>query len=722
MPIRLSGMVSGLDTDALVKDLVKAYSTKKDTYVKSQTKLEWKMDSWKSMNSKIYGFYTSNLSNMRFSSQYALKKATVSDSSVASVTAGSSAVNGTQTLKVKSVASTGYLTGGKLNVDMDGDAKADQIKGDTKLSDMGIASGSKINVSGKEIDITSDMTVNQFTAKLKDAGVSANFDQTNQRFFISAGKPGAESEFTMTAGNADGLKAISTLGLFSATAKDAAGNVTESNDMKEYRRLAALNDGSEASKVAQSVVNAIDNGAISEADKASYRSVVSDYESLRAEVNKYDKSQALIDQYNTQNGIINAHSESEIEEARARLVKPSEGDDAEVKYYEAKDIADMNKFIEANKDKDDLSEEDQKKLSDYQKIVEDYSLVDSYDNAKKYVEANESAYTEAVSYVDANKDSYESSVSTLESTKDAYEAAKAALNSSEVAAGTAAAGYGAARVNGKDAEIELNGATFTSSTGTFSINGLSINALQETGDKAITITTSSDTQGMYDKIKKFIGDYNTLMKDMNKAYYAESSGKYEPLTDDEKEAMTDSQIEKWETKIKDALLRRDSTLGNVSTAMKSIMQSSFEINGKSYSLSSFGIGTGNYFASSNEDKGVLHIDGDKDDSTTSGNADKLMAAINEDPDAVITFFQKLSDKMYNDLTGKMASSSVSSAYTIYNDKQMSSEYSQYKDKITSWEDRIQNIEDSYYKKFAAMEKAMSELQSKTASLGQILGQ
>ena len=56
MAIRVSGLISGLDTDSIVQELVSAYSTKKEKYEKAQTKLEWKMDAWKTMNSKIYGF------------------------------------------------------------------------------------------------------------------------------------------------------------------------------------------------------------------------------------------------------------------------------------------------------------------------------------------------------------------------------------------------------------------------------------------------------------------------------------------------------------------------------------------------------------------------------------------------------------------------------------------------------------------------------------------
>ena len=62
-------------------------------------------------------------------------------------------------------------------------------------------------------------------------------------------------------------------------------------------------------------------------------------------------------------------------------------------------------------------------------------------------------------------------------------------------------------------------------------------------------------------IKGFFTEYNTLIKEMDSLYNADSAKGYEPLTDDEKEAMTDKEIEKWEEKIKKALLRRDDTVG-----------------------------------------------------------------------------------------------------------------------------------------------------------------
>lgn len=714
MAIRVSGLISGLDTDSIVQELVSAYSTKKEKYEKAQTKLEWKMDAWKTMNSKIYGFYTSSLSGMRLSSAYSLKSSTVSDSSVAKVTASSTAVNGTQKLKVKQLAASGYMTGGEIKT-----TDGSKVEGGTLLSDMGISAGSKLQVNGNEVTVTSDMTMNTFVAALKEAGVTANFDENNQRLFINSSKPGAEGEFTITANNADGLNAVQTLGIFSV--KDVDGN--ETADMAKYRELAKNGTGEQKS-IAAAIVAAVDKSTTyTESELAAYNSTISAYDQKASVVSGYESKQTVVKNYEEQKAIAEKH-ESKLDEYRKLLVKETvqndDGTEKEIEYTDA-ELADMKQYI---KDNNGASDSDTiKKLEEYTKIVNARAYLDEYNAADAYISdsASKTAYTEAKAFIDDadNITAYNEAKTYVEDTANitAYNEAKTAVSSSSAASFTS----DAARISGQDSIIELNGATFTSSTGTFSINGLSITAMQVTGNNEVSVTTATDTQAIYDKIKGFLGKYNELITAMDTAYNATSAGDYEPLTDDEKEDMTDSQIEKWETKIKDSLLRRDSTLGNASSSMKSIMSRSFEIDGKTYSLNTFGINTLGYFSADTNERGCLHIDGDADDSNTSGNADKLMAAINEDPEAVTSFFQQLSNTLYNDLTKRMASSSVSSIYTIYNDKQMSSEYSDYKDKIDKWQDKLDYYEEYYYKKFSAMETALSKLQSSTSSLSNLLG-
>ena len=104
MPIRMTGLNSGLDTETLISELVRAKSAKKDKLVKEQKKLEWKQDVWKELNSKVYSFYSKTLGNMRLTSDYAKKVTKVSNETAASVITGGNAVDGVQTLKINSLA------------------------------------------------------------------------------------------------------------------------------------------------------------------------------------------------------------------------------------------------------------------------------------------------------------------------------------------------------------------------------------------------------------------------------------------------------------------------------------------------------------------------------------------------------------------------------------------------------------------------------------------
>lgn len=294
----------------------------------------------------------------------------------------------------------------------------------------------------------------------------------------------------------------------------------------------------------------------------------------------------------------------------------------------------------------------------------------------------------------------------------------------------------AVKIDGKDAVISLNGVKYTNTSNDFSINGLNVSVTGVTDNvtdpenvdlstlddsTAITITTTTDSQGIYDKVKDFLTEYNNIINEITKLYNADSAGSYEPLTDDEKDKMSDTEIEKWETKIKDSLLRRDTSLGTIMNSMMTAMSSPITIDGKDYSLSSFGIQTLGYLNAAKNEQNAYHIDGDEDDENTSGNKDKLMDAITKNPDTVIDFMKQLSTNLYKAMDQQMQSSSLRSRYKIYNDKELDKEYSNLTKTIKQWESKVSDKEDYYYKKFSNMETAMSKLQSQTSSLSSMLG-
>ena len=564
MSIKLSGLVSGMDTEAMIEELVSAYSTRKDNVFREQKTLKYKQDAWSELNSKIYGFYTGSLSKMQLESNYALKKTTTSNDSKVSITAGGEAVNGTQELKIKQLAKTSYLTGAKIETTAGG-----TVGQNTSLGALGIEEDTKIKVKLgeeiKEITLKADMTIKELDAELSDMGLNANFDEKNGRFFISSKESGEAADFAILATDKAGMDALNKLGIASST----------EGTLKAYQEFLKQNQGN--------------------------------------------------------------------------MDVPTE----EIQY-----ATDMVEYLTIlNKKADERTDAENTRL---EQLTAYYGDIDS---------------------------------------------------------------DGATKIDGKDAIIELNGAEFESTTNSFQINGLTITAKAVTGDdEIITLTTDTDVDAIYNKIKDFFKEYNELMTEMSTKYNAESAGDYEPLTEEEEEELSETQIEKWEKILSTAALRRDSTLSSVMSSMRTVMSKSYEIDGKSYALSSFGIKTLGYFNAEDNEKANFHIDGDADDKTSATNPDKLRAAIVTDPEGTIEFFSTIMKDLYKTIDEKMAKSTeTKSAFKIYNDKYMKTQYDSYTKKLEDWDDKIEAYRSRYEKKFSNMEVAMSKMQSQASYLSNLMG-
>lgn len=676
MPIRLSGMNSGMDTDAIVAELVKAKSTKKETLKKDQKKFSWKQDAWKALNTKIYNLYSKTLDNLRLSGSYSKRTATVSNANVASVIAGNKAVNSTQRLAVKKLAQTGYLTGEKL----EGDAP---YKADTKLSEMGITFGTdevkSITVMADgvatKVNITAETTIEQFTADLGRAGVNANFDEKNQRFFISSKKIGKDGDFSLlaTSADSDSENVLLKLGIKSSLASDT-------NTRALYETLVAVKGSSR-----EETINNLKNSDNPDYAKANYilqTTALSQAKKYQASVTSLEKE---LEKHNEQLAKQNEEL-SRIQAEKEKITDPEEGA-AALAALEAEEA-------KITEDKTNLE-------------VEIARLEEQRDTEITYFSTDEDGVVSATDIlIDKVADSL---VETIDYAETALE-------------DNLPSSTDATRIIGRDSEISLNGATFTSTSNTYEINGLTITAKQETGDEEVVITTADDTDGIYNMIKGFLKEYNELINEMDKLYNADSARKYTMLSDEEKEAMSEDEVKDWETKIKDALLRKDSTLSTVSSAMKQIMLAGVKMgNGKMAYLSDFGINTLSYLTAPKNETSAYHIDGDEEDTNTAGQPDKLKGLIASDPEYVTEFFTSLSKNLYSRLSDLMASSEYSSAYTVYNDKQMKKEYDEYTKKVSAQERLVADYEDRYYKKFTAMEKAMAKMNSQQSALSSLFG-
>lgn len=658
MAIRITGMNSGLDTESIITELVKAQKTKVDTLKKAQTRVEWKQDAWKELNSKITKLYNGSLSDMRYESDYSKKATKVTNSNAVSVITDASAVNGVQSLQIDKLAKTGYLTGAKLS----GSNTAA-----TTLSTLGITSSStlKITSGGKdtEIAINGDTTIGELVESLQGAGLNASFDTKNQRFFVSAKDSGAASDFTLA--------------------------FSDEN--------AKMQLGFGTSMTADQLQSYVDSYAYSDSDVTAKAA-----ETAQSYLEKITASEAAI---------------AEAEASRQKLID-------EDGYDSSKTASDLEQAIK-DLDKDDTLTEEEKatRKTELEKQLALAKKYETFGTAITTENANIAKFNEYITVTD-NPDGTKSAAATAKLTDEVRtDFADALAYAQSVAANYGTSGYTnyATKIDGQDAIIRLNGAEFTSKNNIFDINGLTITAQQETGGDVVTLTTADDTDGIYDKIKSFLKDYNTLINEMDKLYNADSAKDYEPLTDEEKEEMSDTEVEKWEEKIKDSILRRDDTLSTVSEAMKEIMMDGVTVGDKKYYLSDFGIETLGYFNSADNEKNAYHIAGDPDDESTKNSQDLLKSAIANAPETTVSFFTGLSKNLWGKLNELMTKTDYSSSFTVYEDVKMKEDYDAYTEKINNQEDKVTALEDKWYAKFSAMETALAKLQSNQSAVTSLLG-
>lgn len=650
MGMRMTGLISGMDTESMVKELVQASSGKVDKVKKEKQVLQWKQEAWQGLNTKLYNFFKTEVSSLRLATSFKAKKATSSDESKVTIKAGSAAASGSHRVSVKQLASSAYLTGVNIKSRGNNYTAYAEATASTKFADMTDEFGVNLGLTGQTITIKSgNDTVADLTFEIGGAGDNgiASLEELNKKL---AATPGYEK---LTASFSEG-KLIFT---------NASASKNE--------------DG-------------ITVGEIFNVESTAF--------GISGEVGF--KSDETTGDKNTLEG------------------------SADLRYRKDFTSADITKFT---------------KLADIGiNIGTSFTI-----NGKDFVVDKDTTifdFTEGLSKlgVSASFDEkqgrfYINSAETGEEYN--FDITSSDSNALDILGLSAAAG--ATKVEAQDAIIEYNGVEYVGSSNTFELNGLTITARGETGtyDKAtgaltnntpINVEVEADVDGMYDTIKNFVKKYNELVDEMN-TLYNEKKPEYEPLTDEEKSQLSDTEIEKWEKKAKQGLLRRDETIEKLLSSMRTILNKAVTVtdkdgNEQSFSLASLGIVTGDW-----TEKGKLHILGDPDDAEYATEENKLKAALSANPEIFSQVFvgdkenPGIGSQLYSSLQTAMKRTETSRSLTFYNDITLEEQMDDKDDEIDKWAQKLQDMEDKYYKQFAAMEAAMAKMQSQQSYIAQLMG-
>jgi len=237
-------------------------------------------------------------------------------------------------------------------------------------------------------------------------------------------------------------------------------------------------------------------------------------------------------------------------------------------------------------------------------------------------------------------------------------------------------------------------------------------------DPAIKVQVNKNTSEVVDSIKSFVEEYNKLVEHINGLLSEKRDRAYQPISDDDRKAMSEEDIKAYEDKAKAGLMRSDSELRKMLDQMRSAIYQRVE--GVGLTMSEIGITT----TSNWKDGGMLVID-----------EDKLTNAIETRYDEVVSLFTKPEvgvaqrlNTVLNDAVGTTGDKGyLLNKAGMVNDgtqyqNQIQKKLDEYDKRLDTLLDRWKRQEEKYYQMFARMESSMMKMQSQQNSLASLMAQ
>lgn len=291
------------------------------------------------------------------------------------------------------------------------------------------------------------------------------------------------------------------------------------------------------------------------------------------------------------------------------------------------------------------------------------------------------------------------------------------------------------QVEGLNAKLTINGVDVIQGSNSFLLDGITFD-LKATSVDPIEINVEINTESILDNIKNFVTEYNKMIDSITTKLTERRDYDYKPLTDDERKALSDDEIEKWEIRAKLGNMSNATELSSMLTRLRNAIIEPIE--GSSLTLNQIGISSTSY-----SDRGKLTID-----------EDKLRLALESNYDEVVSVFTKKSDFAYSDSTNREIRYNESGIASRFNDilndyvrvnrdsngnkgillqkagmqndssvltNALSSQIKNYDARIDKLLDMLKSRENYYYNMFSKMETALSQMQSQSSSLMSMLG-
>ncbi|MDM5351404.1 flagellar filament capping protein FliD [Lysinibacillus sphaericus] len=816
---RIGGLASGMDIDALVKKLMNAERAPLNKLYQKKQTYEWQRDAYRGVNTKLKTFDTYISDNLVLKSLIS-KTAASSNSNLVSATATGSAAGILSIEGVSQLATAARKVGDQVNA-----------VGTTKISDFAstgtiefkaIQTNGKLASEATKIEITSDMTVDQFISKVNssNAGISAVFE--NGRFSFTAKNTGdvkGDDEIKVVGGldifnklgfadpnkvqNTEGKNAVFTVnGIaterttntftisgYNVTLKDTFNGLQTIADkykaaVEELKNATTNLANKQANLITkQNAYGASDINSYTANHETAYKNAFGNTLSLSQQVqyNKLgnnawrnlstDEINYIKNQSSAQGIKDNLDGSSLSDESKAKL-KDLSNDVLDVLFSNKDQLTDFKAQAEYEKYGVKLKDFDQNAIDALKRFS--YNSSDSIEKIHKDIDDNPEFTKEVKDALKSlSKDDLTNLIATDSATLKTYQEKAQADDFKqkysqlgdalikELQEGTKKvedltekqkeiwnslspekkgefydladqnikrSEYLTAVAEEKAAQTRLTEATNTEKAATADATAAGILKDDGSGGKvvdedkvnaapqaqAVTMTSTTDVDDIMAKIKEFVTTYNGFIKDLNDQTKETKYRDYTPLTSEQREEMSESEIKLWEEKAKSGLLRGDTLIREGLAGMRSLVyQSNPGIDSKYNSLFSIGITTSKNY----NDGGTLEID-----------EAKLRKVLEEDPDAVEKLFKNSEGKKDDVVDGKtvdtrgyldklresMKTFEITIEKKAGRSTMTDAQYAIGKNlvdtesRISTWKRKLEDIEARYWKQFTAMEQAINK--------------
>lgn len=273
-------------------------------------------------------------------------------------------------------------------------------------------------------------------------------------------------------------------------------------------------------------------------------------------------------------------------------------------------------------------------------------------------------------------------------------------------------------------------------TNTFSIDGLSISVSGKfgydsegnviEGDK-VNLSASVDTDKIVDAVKSMLEDYNDMVDYVNDEVSEKRDRDYAPLTDEQKEEMSDSEIEAWTEKAKAGMLFGDSDLISLSSELRYVF---YNTSSEGLSMSDMGIKV----SSDWQDNGKITFDEDKFKAALAENPDEVQKMFTDEvttdettgttTGGIMSKLKKITDK-YAATSGSVkgilvekAGHSDSPASLLQNT--LLTQINDINDTIDNLNDKLETEQERYQSQFTQLEELVQQMNTQSSYLDQMM--